>query len=80
MKTKTMNKPNPSIIYCLRVIPIVIIVIIIIMGAKSCVTGKNPKDYKSICIEGHVYHTISFSDKTSLAIKLDDEGRPVKCP
>jgi hypothetical protein len=31
--------------------------------------------YEKICVEGHVY----FHGYNRLAIKLDDEGKPIKC-
>lgn len=49
------------------------------LSIRGCKLGTNPDDYENICIEGHVYHTVNFGQKMALAIKLDDEGRPVKC-
>jgi hypothetical protein len=36
-------------------------------------------DYDKICIEGHVYYKRSMPYQGYLSIKLDDNGKPVKC-
>ena len=41
--------------------------------------GKKSSDYKHICIEGHIYHSVNFGNKMAIAIKLDDEGKPISC-
>jgi len=57
------------------------IIFIILAGVsiRGCKMGTDPTDYESICIEGHVYHTVNFGQKMAVAIKLDDDGRPIKC-
>lgn len=49
---------------------------------SSCVEEDGEKTienhdiyYEKICIEGHVY----FDRYKQLSIKLDDEGKPIKC-
>jgi hypothetical protein len=36
-------------------------------------------DFDKICIEGHVYYMRTTPYHGYLSIKLDDEGRPIKC-
>ncbi len=57
----------------------IVIIVSLVFSFKSCSKGKDPSDYEYICIEGHTYHTVNFGQKMAIAIKLDDEGRPVKC-
>ncbi len=63
--------------YCVNIT--IIFIILLSMGVRSCKIGTDPDDYEDICIEGHVYHTVNFGAKMAVAIKLDDNGRPVKC-
>lgn len=35
--------------------------------------------YDKVCIENHIYYEISSGHRASMAIKLDDDGKPVKC-
>lgn len=57
-----------------------IIIFIFGLSIRGCRMGTNPDDYKNICIEGHIYHTVNFGQKMAIAIKLDDKGRPISCP
>lgn len=41
--------------------------------------GNKSSDYHTICIEKHEYYRISFFTKGFLAIKLDNNGKPVSC-
>lgn len=53
--------------------------IIVFLWIKIWNTGTSADSYNKICIEGHTYHVANFMAKVSTAIKLDDEGKPVKC-
>lgn len=56
-----------------------IFLFLFLAGVRSCKMGTDSLDYEYICIEGHIYHTVNFGQKMAIAIKLDDEGRPIKC-
>ncbi len=49
------------------------------LAVKVWYTGTNPSHYKHICLEGHTYHVANFMSKIATAIKLDDDGKPIKC-
>ncbi len=46
---------------------------------QSCQVGKNAKDYNTICVEGHEYYHINSFGKMGFGIKLDNNGKPIKC-
>jgi len=41
--------------------------------------GKSNNDYSLVCIGGHEYYHASFATKGFLAIKLNDDGKPIRC-
>ena len=41
--------------------------------------GNKNSDFKKICIEEHIYYKASFVSKGFMAIKLDTDGKPIKC-
>ena len=41
--------------------------------------GKDGSDYSEVCIGGHTYYNANFLAKGMTAIKLDSNGKPVKC-
>lgn len=54
--------------------------IFILLFLVSCYgNNQTPKDrsnnYEEICIKGHVY----YDGYNRLSIKLDDNGKPIKC-
>lgn len=42
-------------------------------------SSDRTKDIYKECVEGHVYYRLVGTKESSLAIKLDDDGKPVKC-
>lgn len=40
----------------------------------------NKSTIKLTCLEGHTYYYIYHYDNFSMFAKLDDSGKPVKCP
>jgi len=51
----------------------------------SCGEQRNWKDtdtitpMRKVCVEGHVYYKNMAPYNGGIAIKLDDEGKPIKC-
>lgn len=41
--------------------------------------GNDEDDYEIICLGGHEYWKMNFLTKTSLAVKLNSDGKPVSC-
>lgn len=50
---------------------------------KPVTPSDRTGDFKKICIEGHIYYektvTFGYAGYGYLSIKLDDNGKPVKC-
>ena len=66
-----------AILYYLFIFGVVTVMLII--SFRGCKAGTDPKDYKILCINGHAYYHINFMQKTSMAIVLDENGKPVPC-
>jgi hypothetical protein len=47
----------------------------LLAGCTKNEDGMSFCNYEKICVEGHIY----FHGYKRLAIKLDDEGKPIKC-
>ena len=61
---------------------IVIVILVVIVGVtwfKTSRLGSKSSHYKEVCIQGHTYYRANYMGKMGLTIKLDDNGRPVKC-
>ncbi len=63
-----------------------LIISLIALSLYGCFTHGEDKtnkesvgNYDKICIEGHVYYTKNTGHKHSIAVKLDEYGKPVKC-
>ena len=41
--------------------------------------GSDEDDYHIVCIGGHEYYRANFAYKGFLGIKLNDDGKPIKC-
>ena len=41
--------------------------------------GSDEDDYHIVCISGHEYYRANFAYKMAVSIKLNDDGKPVKC-
>ena len=41
--------------------------------------GDKSSDYDIICVYGHEYIRASFFQKGFLAIRLSDDGKPIRC-
>jgi len=41
--------------------------------------GDDENDYEIVCINGHEYYRTNFAQKTAVAIKLDNDGKPILC-
>jgi len=50
-----------------------------IAGYKTYTLGSDQNDYEILCLDDHQYWRANFMAKGFLAIKLNDEGKPVKC-
>ncbi len=56
-----------------------------VVKQKRKTTDKILKDvagnsnFNKICLEGHTYWYRSSGHATAFAIKLDDDGKPIKC-
>lgn len=50
---------------------------------KSTIPSDKTDDFEKICIEGHIYYektkTFGYAGYGYLSIKLDDNGKPMKC-
>ncbi len=46
---------------------------------KMAHLGSKSEHYKEVCIQGHTYYRASYMGQMGLTIKLDDNGKPVKC-
>jgi hypothetical protein len=65
-----------------RIIVLVIVFIFTILCGvflKLWTHGKNEEHYVTICIGGHEYWRADFAAKGFLAVKLDDDGKPIRC-
>jgi len=60
---------------------IIALVLVISIGIsyKGMQEGRTGDDYTEICIHGHSYWTATFGMKGMTTIRLDDDGKPVKC-
>lgn len=56
-----------------------LIALAIVLNYKLFTNGKNSEDYEIVCIHGHSYWVANFAYKGMLAIRLNDDGTPVKC-
>lgn len=41
--------------------------------------GSDESDYEIVCVYGHEYYRANFMTKIALGIKLDVNGKPIKC-
>lgn len=61
------------------VMVISLIVFIASFALRTWTSGSVEDDYRIICIGGHEYYRINFFYKTTLAIRMDDNGKPIQC-
>ena len=54
---------------------------VLLWGAYKFVwtLGSTEDDFEPVCIHGHTYYRANFGVKAMMGIKLDDEGKPVRC-
>ena len=50
----------------------------------SCTNGKRDNinksgDFDTICVDNHVYYEYESPYKYALSVKLNDDGKPIKC-
>ncbi len=76
-KSSIPQSKMDSIIYFVGLL--IAIVFIGYMWYTSSTLGKVDSDYSTVCIGGHEYNRGSFASKGFLAIKLTDDGKPIKC-
>ncbi len=66
-----------------KIIPVLILISVIIFAGwmvhRVWTLGSNAKDYQIICLTDHQYWQTNFAAKSTLAIRLDDEGKPIPC-
>jgi hypothetical protein len=66
------------------------VILLVLLATAGCGNNecreesKRPMDdhtrfYEEVCIGGHVYYQRSIGYQGYLSIKLDDNGKPVKC-
>lgn len=62
---------------------ILLFVIALVFGVYMFVNmqfrEQKNKDYEIICLGGHEYWRMNFIQKTAVTIKLNDDGKPIKC-
>lgn len=58
---------------------ILFIFLVLVSCSKPVSNGKIYSYMGKICIEGHVYHQFNAYTASTYAIKLDDNGKPIKC-
>lgn len=60
---------------------ILLILFILVYSCKPVPVsdGKVNGYMGKVCIEGHVYHQIAAYGGATYSIKLDDNGKPIKC-
>ena len=56
-----------------------LMVVLVSLAHKVWTSGSSEDDYKIVCIGGHEYYRTSFLYKSTLAIRMDDSGKPIKC-
>lgn len=66
-----------NIYYTISVVVLLVITVFVIRNTWTL--GATDDDYEIVCIGGHEYNYASFAAKGFLAIKLDDDGKPIKC-
>lgn len=52
--------------------------LVFLLGLGACGPNQKPQ-MLMMCIENHFYYLYRFGDTASLAGRLDDNGKPVKC-
>jgi len=64
----------------MKTIICVLIGLFLFTGCRASWENKNVDDkFNKICFEGHTYYMRASGHKGYLAIKLNHDGRPVKC-
>lgn len=56
-----------------------LLILSVSMIYKTWALGSDEDDYGVICIGGHEYWRANFTVKGFLAVKLNNDGTPVKC-
>lgn len=64
----------------LRVVMLISLIVFVVSSAsRMWVSGSSEDDYRIVCIGGHEYYRTNFFYKTTLAIRMDDNGKPIQC-
>lgn len=68
------------ILYVVMIITLMSLIVLVVSSTLQMLTSGSSEDvYGVVCIGGHEYYRTNFLYKTTLAIRMDDSGKPIKC-
>jgi len=56
-----------------------VLLAIFLLTYKTWTLGVEEKDFHIICLGNHQYYRANFSVKGMVAIRLNNDGKPVRC-